>query len=301
MAMGIDLNHSVPEEFSFDKEKAVARKYAQRFQWEMILIGVGQACVWLSLWPLVMYEIIPLWSGFIVASLCACLSYLPSHEAQHGNYSRGNPERRWIDTFVGNFTLITLIYPYEILRVTHMKHHAYTNHNDKDPDFITSNAKSVKEVILLSLDGTSTDYAKYKDTFSNDAAFLKAFDKGVNIFLIYRAILMLLVFIFPLQTLLLWWLPAKIGVIYTTLFFSYYPHVGTEPGRYKNTRFWQHWMPRYINHSMQLHFVHHLHPNIGHYDEPKAIEELKPFLIARGVPGAKDIPDRITYNPLIKI
>jgi beta-carotene hydroxylase len=112
---------------------------------------------------------------------------------------------------------------------------------------------------------------------------------------------MSLVFLFPLQTLLLWWLPAKIGVLYTTLFFSYYPHVGTEPGRYKNTRFWQHWMPRYINHSMQLHFVHHLHPNIGHYDEPKAIEELKPFLIARGVPGAKDIPDRITYNPLIKI
>jgi len=35
--------------------------------------------------------------------------------------------------------------------------------------------------------------------------------------------------------------------------------------------------------------------------EPKAIEELKPFLIARGVPGAEDIPDRITYNPLIKI
>ena len=52
---------------------------------------------------------------------------------------------------------------------------------------------------------------------------------------------------------------------------------------------------------MQLHFVHHLHPNIGHYDEPRAIEELKPFLIARGVPGAEEIPDRITYNPLIKI
>ena len=36
-------------------------------------------------------------------------------------------------------------------------------------------------------------------------------------------------------------------------------------------------------------------------ESEKAIEELKPFLIARGVPGAEDIPDRITYNPLIKI
>jgi fatty acid desaturase len=51
---------------------------------------------------------------------------------------------------------------------------------------------------------------------------------------------------------------------------------------------------------MQLHFIHHLHPGIGHYDEPKAIEALKPFLIARGVPGSEDIPDRVKYNPLIK-
>ena len=298
--MGVDIKDAVSEEFSFEKEKAVAKKYAQRFQWEMILIGIGQACVWLSLWPLVMFGIIPLWLGFVVACFCACMAYLPSHEAQHGNYSRGDPKKRWIDTLVGHITLITVMFPYEILRVTHMKHHAYTNHDDKDPDFLTSNAKSVKEVILLSLDGTSPDYQKYKEVYSSDAAFQKAFEKGVKVSLAYRLTLMSLVFLFPLQTLLLWWLPAKIGVLYTTLFFSYYPHIGTEVGRYKNTRFWQHWMPRYLNHSMQLHFVHHLHPNIGHHDEPKAIVALKPFLIARGVPGAEDIPDRITYNPLIK-
>ena len=85
--MGVDIKDAVSEEFSFEKEKAVAKKYAQRFQWEMILIGIGQACVWLSLWPLVMFGIIPLWLGFVVACFCACMAYLPSHEAQHGNYS----------------------------------------------------------------------------------------------------------------------------------------------------------------------------------------------------------------------
>jgi len=39
----------------------------------------------------------------------------------------------------------------------------------------------------------------------------------------------------------------------------------------------------------------------SHFDEPKAIEVLKPFLIARGVPGAEAIPERVRYNPLIKI
>ena len=297
----MELDHKIPDEFSFEKEKAIAKSLSQRFQWEMIAIGIGQATIFLSLWPLTLMGFIPLWAGFLIATLCACLAYLPSHEAQHGNYSRGNPKKRWIDSLVGNFTLITLIYPYEILRVTHMKHHAYTNHPEKDPDYDNQHASSVAKLAVQVLDGTSVDYSKYEEVFAEDAAFQKGFKKGALIGLTYRAVLMIAVFLLPLHTLFLWWLPAKLGTVYTTTFFSWYPHLKTEQGRYKDTRFWQHWMPRYINHSMQLHFIHHLHPSIGHFDEPKAIEALKPFLIARGVPGAEQIPERVTYNPLIKI
>jgi len=297
----MELDQKIPDEFSFEKEKAIAKSLSQRFQWEMVAIGMGQATIFLSLWPLTLMGYIPLWAGFLIATLCACMAYLPSHEAQHGNYSRGNPKRRWIDSLVGNFTLITLIYPYEILRVTHMKHHAYTNHPKKDPDYDNQHASSVAKLAIQVLDGTSVDYSKYEEVFAEDAAFQKGFKKGALIGLTYRAVLMIAVFLFPLQTLFLWWLPAKLGTVYTTTFFSWYPHLKTEQGRYKDTRFWQHWMPRYINHSMQLHFIHHLHPSIGHFDEPKAIEALKPFLIARGVPGAEEIPERVTYNPLIKI
>ena len=296
----MELDQKIPDEFSFEKEKAIAKSLSQRFQWEMIAIGIGQVTIFLSLWPLTLMGFIPLWAGFLIATLCACLAYLPSHEAQHGNYSRGNPKRRWIDSLVGNFTLITLIYPYEILRVTHMKHHAYTNHPEKDPDYDNQHASSVAKLAVQVLDGTSVDYSKYGEVFAEDAAFQKGFKKGALIGLAYRAILMIAVFMLPLHTLFLWWLPAKLGTVYTTTFFSWYPHLKTEQGRYKDTRFWQHWMPRYINHSMQLHFIHHLHPSIGHFDEPKAIEALKPFLVARGVPGAEDIPERVTYNPLIK-
>jgi beta-carotene hydroxylase len=299
--MAMELDRHLPDEFSFEKEKAIAKSLSTRFQWEMIAIGVGQASIFLSLWPLTLMGYVPLWAGFLIATLCACFAYLPSHEAQHGNYSRGNPKRRWIDSLVGNLTLVTLIYPYEILRVTHMKHHAYTNHPEKDPDYKNQHASSIAKLAVQVLDGTTVDYSKYVEVFAEDAAFQKGFKKGAIIGLTYRAILMIAVFMLPLHTLFLWWLPAKLGTIYTTTFFSWYPHLNTEPGRYKDTRFWQHWMPRYINHSMQLHFIHHLHPSIGHFDEPKAIEALKPFLIARGVPGAEEIPERVTYNPLIKI
>jgi beta-carotene hydroxylase len=291
----------IAAEFSFEKEKAIAKSFSQRFQWEMILIGLGQTVIWLSLWPLVLNGIIDLWVGFLIASLCACFAYLPSHEAQHGNYSRGNPKLRWLDEFVGHITLITLIYPYHLLRVTHMKHHAYTNDPEKDPDYLNAHTSSVLKVIKNVLDGSTVNYEKYLKVFSADKAFVNSFEKAIPIALLYRFILLVLVVMFPLETLLLWWLPAKIGTVYTTVFFSYFPHLGTSTGRYQNTRFWTHWMPRYLNHSMQLHFVHHLHPGIGHYDEPKAIEALKPFLVARKVLGADQIPDRISLNPLIKI
>ena len=291
----------IAAEFSFEKEKVIAKSFSQRFQWEMILIGLGQAAIWLSLWPLVLNGIIDLWVGFFIAILCACFAYLPSHEAQHGNYSRDNPRLRWLDGFVGHITLITLIYPYHLLRVTHMKHHAYTNDPEKDPDYLNAHTSSVLKVIKNVLDGSTVDFGKYLEVFSTDKAFVNSFKKAIPISLLYRFTLLVLVIIFPLETLLLWWLPAKIGTVYTTVFFSYFPHLGTSTGRYQNTRFWSHWMPRYLNHSMQLHFIHHLHPGIGHYDEPKAVEALKPFLIARKVPGVNNIPDRVTLNPLIKI
>ena len=290
----------IAPEFSFEKEKIIAKSLSKRFQWEMILIGLGQAFIWLTLWPLVLYGYIPLFMGFLIATICACFAYLPSHESQHGNYSRGNPKLRWLDALVGHITLITLIYPYEILRVTHMKHHAYANDPEKDPDYNNAHAKSLFHVIKIAADGSSTDFQKYLEIFNNDKAFINSFNKGIPVALLLRATLMVLVVLFPFETLLLWWLPAKIGTVYTTVFFSYYPHQGTSTGRYKDTRFWSHWMPRFLNHSMQLHFIHHLHPSIGHFDEPKAVEALKPFLIARNVPGADQIPDRITYNPLVK-
>ena len=135
------------EEFSFEKEKEIARSFSKRFQWEMMLIGVGQATIWLCLWPLVIYGYISLFFGSLIAIVCACFAYLPSHEAQHGNFSRGNPKRRWIDSFVSHFTLITLMFPHDLMRCTHMKHHAYTNNPEKDPDYDTASSKTIWGVI----------------------------------------------------------------------------------------------------------------------------------------------------------
>ena len=70
----MNIDQGIPAEFSFMNEKAIAKSFSQRFQWEMILIGLGQAAIWLSLWPLVLFGYIPLWAGFFIASICACFA-----------------------------------------------------------------------------------------------------------------------------------------------------------------------------------------------------------------------------------
>ena len=294
-------NSNIPAEFSFEKEKEVARKFAQRFQWEMMLIGIGQALVWLSTWFLVINNYISLFVGFILASICACLAYLPSHEAQHGNYSRGNKKKKWLDTLIGHVSLMTLMYPYPIMQATHMKHHANTNNPEKDIDYGIVSCKNPWEVFLYTLQGPGRAYQEYFDVHKGDKNFVDKFSRGLLVSWVQRFLQLVLVVIFPFETLFLWFLPRKIGTYYTALNFSWYPHQGLGMGRYKDSKFYMFkYIPRYFTHSMQLHFVHHLHPNIGHWSEAEAIIALKPFLIARGVPGAEEIPDKINYRPLLK-
>ena len=119
-------------------------------------------------------------------------------------------------------------------------------------------------------------------------------------FLFYFAQIILAV-LYPIETFLLWWIPKRVATSYLGIVFSYFPHSGLEKGRYKDTRFWTNRVPRFLNHSMQIHTMHHMYPRICHYDEAKAIEALKPFMIERGMPGAEHIPEKLRWNPVTYI
>ena len=67
------------------------------------------------------------------------------------------PRLRWLDALVGHITLVTLNLPYEILRVTHMKHHAYTNDPEKDPDYLNAHAGvTLCKLLKDAADGSTT-------------------------------------------------------------------------------------------------------------------------------------------------
>ena len=247
---------------SIEEERKIARTFMGRIEWEMIVIGLGQVIVWVATWGLVVNNLIPLWGGFIITTVSTACAYLPSHAGQHGHLSGKHQNLDWLNTFISQISLIPLAQSHHILKATHMKHHAHTNDPRKDPDYRHSG--------------------------------------GLVGFLFFFAQMTVAV-IYPLETLLLWWVPRKLAVSYLGIIFSYEPHKDLPIGRYKDTRFWTNGLPRFINHSMQIHVMHHMYPRICHFDEPKAIEALKPFMIARGIPGAEKIPEKLRFNPTISI
>ena len=301
--MGVDkLANQDYQDLSIEQERKVARTLMGRIEWEMIVIGLGQCALWVVIWSLVVQSIIPLWAGFLMSTITTAFSYLPSHAGQHGHLSGKHKNLKWMNSVVGQISLIPLAQPHDILKATHLKHHAHTNDPKRDPDYGHTHVdhwwQSALNVHLQT--GVDGKLAKMVEEFSEeDPPFKQAMERGGLFSLLFLFAQMIVVVFYPLETFLLWWLPRKLATSFIGIIFSMEPHSKLPKGRYLDTRFWSNGMPRFLNHSMQIHVMHHMYPNICHFDEPKAIEALLPFMIERGIPGADKVPERVKLNSLL--
>ena len=291
-------------DLSIEAEREVARTFMGRIEWEMILIGLGQFTIWVVTWVLVVNAIIPLFLGFLIALFTACNAYLPSHAGQHGHLSGGRKNLQWLDFWVGQISVIPLAQSHDALKATHLKHHAHTNDPDNDPDFFHGNANSwlgAVRNVNVSYNDDGPAMKSIGKHMEEDPKFKAALEKGGAWTLLVYFVQIFMAILYPLETLLLWWIPKRVATSYLGVVFSYLPHSGLGSGRYKDTRFWTNKIPRFLNHSMQIHSMHHMYPRICHYDEAKAIQALKPYMIERGIPGAEHIPDKLRWNPVTYI
>ena len=88
------------------EERAIARKYVGGVPWIIVAWGLGNFALWVSLWPLTMMGIMPLWAAFIISTLSIGLCYLPSHDAQHSIIARKGEPLRWLNEMVGHLCII---------------------------------------------------------------------------------------------------------------------------------------------------------------------------------------------------
>ncbi|MEM9938775.1 MAG: fatty acid desaturase [Pseudomonadota bacterium] len=267
-------------------ERAVARRHLDKFPYLAVFWAFGNLAVWLSLWPLVFMGIIPLWLGFVIATLNVMLSYLPSHEAQHDIIARPGSKLRWLNEAVGHLSLIPLVLPFRLARLTHLDHHKHANDPELDPDYST-HAKGPLDAIWNSIVNRQPRANGGFNSYGDAAARHERFDillDGILYQIVFYGILITLAWSgYAIEATLLWWLPRHIGLTYIQYYLSWAPHhPGNEQGRYRNTRGFRSALGNIGSMGMQYHIIHHLHPRIPLYRTPKAYWEMKPILEARG-------------------
>ncbi|MEM8617029.1 MAG: fatty acid desaturase [Pseudomonadota bacterium] len=267
-------------------EREIARRHIDKFPYFAVAWAFANLACWLALWPLVFMGVVPLWLGFIVATLNVMLSYLPSHEAQHDIIARPGSRLRWLNQLVGHLSTLPLVLPYRVAKVTHMEHHKHANDPELDPDY-SVHASGPLQAIWASIanrqpraEGGFNAYGTALIRLGRPDVLMDA----VLYNLVFYSILFALAWSgFALEAALLWWLPRHIALTYIQYYLSWAPHhPGAQKGRYRNTRSFRALLGNIGSMGMQYHIIHHLHPRIPLYRTPMAYWEMKPILKARG-------------------
>ena len=274
-------NISIEEKNLIKQEQEIARKYLFNDTWIYVFWGIANFLVWLSLWPLAIMSILPLWIILIIACLNACLAYLPSHEAQHGNIIKRSSPYFWINELVGYISVIPLLSGYRILKETHMLHHKYTNHPEKDPD-ITFKSKNFLHALWVN--GVITRQSKNGYDLSNEFYQKNISKRAISEHLYFYWFHWILMISLAwtghgLVALCIWWIPRMIGTAYLQITLGWLPHRPMEKqGRYKDTRGWKAYTGTMLTQGMEYHIIHHLYPSIPLHKTPSAFRDMKHIL-----------------------
>ena len=266
-------------------EKKIANKYMNIVPWGVVAWGIGNLAIWLSLWPLVILGYVPIWLGFLIASINITLCYLPSHEAQHNIIAGEGEPLRWLNELVGHLSVIPLVTPYRMLKYTHYEHHKHTNDPELDPDYDV-HAKTDWHFLWKSILNRQPESGRnnaYPESLQRTGKE-KVIVDGIVFQGIYLATLFSLAWSgFAIEAALLWWLPKHIGITYIEYYLSWAPHhPGKKRGRYQDTRGFKSYVGNLLSLGMQYHIVHHLYPRIPLSKTPAAYRELRPILERKG-------------------
>jgi beta-carotene hydroxylase len=269
-------------------ERNIAAKYMHVVPWGAVAWGLGNCLIWLSLWPLVLMDIVSIWVAGPIATLNVMLSYLPSHEAQHSIIAREGHPLRWLNELVGHVSVIPFAVPFRVLRHTHMEHHAHANDPKLDPDYRVStmgrNDWEFFKNTVLSRQPAAKDNDAYGEALARTGKSHVMMD-----FLAYNLIYIGTLFIMAwtghaIEAFFLWWLPKQVTTTYINYYLSWMPHRPAEQqGRYKDTLPFKSMIGNVGSMGMQYHAVHHLYPRIPLSLTPAAFRELRPILIRKGM------------------
>jgi len=270
-------------------ERSIAEEFMGGLPWGSIAWAFTNLAVWLSLWPLTLAGMLPLWAAAPIATLNVILAYLPSHEAQHRIIAREGERLFWLNELVGHLSPVPMGLSYEAARLTHYEHHKHANHPEFDPDINTKSDgvwHMITKDVANQLKTASPGGAAYANCLARIGT--EEAKRAGAVALIYALATNAVIFGFAwagyaLEAAALVWLPRIIGGVYIRFFLSWAPHhPATDLGRYRDTRGFRSRLGNILTMGMQYHIIHHLYPRMPLIRHPAAFRALRPILVARG-------------------
>ena len=279
-------------------ENQTAAAYWGGFQPRIVVTFLAFSVVWVAVIVLGTTGVIPLWLGLVVNTVIASTFYMPMHEAAHKNIWGRTARGRRLEEVIGMLCAIPLGFSFAAHRPSHMRHHAFTNDPDRDPDHFTDGPLREMPAKWLSLVMVNTLLPLF--------AFVPAARRmlhprlrrsmggggsraeGLTQLRFWALTHIVLVVAFATglgwPALFLWYLPARLQSAWLLFIFAWYPHhPAGAVGRYVDTRVAVFRGSRQLVRGHDHHALHHLFPRVPHYRLPALWEDLAADLVTKGV------------------
>lgn len=282
------------------REREVAARHSGRVEWRIVFEAVWGVGGWAAMIALALAGMVPYWVAMLVnGTLVYCL-YMPLHEGTHNNIQGRDWSYRWLNDWVGRICSIPVGFSFRAHQISHMRHHAFANDPERDPDFYTSGSAlaipskvlrlSVGQVVIATL-GWRRAFLTAMPANEKSRLAIEG-DKPNEEFITQRrfatiqlvAIVLASVAGFFPEVMLLYYIPSRIGIGAMMFLFAWFPHhPAQERGRYRDTRVMLFPGSRLLFRGHDSHIIHHMLPRIPHYRIPAAFAELRPSLEAQGI------------------
>jgi beta-carotene hydroxylase len=249
-------------------------------EWPTVLFAAVVFTTLAASWGLFFFFRGPFWViSPIVNVLCVYACFTILHEAAHRNIFRDRDSHG--NDVLGGLAGLVMHGSFEQFVGIHLKHHASVNDPEEDPDFHARAPLSFKRLMAWIFTVPHYFYEfRRLHLKKGRSAFLIAvpylFLSGAYIAAFFGHWL-------P-ELLLLYTLPALIGVGFTVFVFDYLPHhPHNDRSRYGNATVYDHpkWNWIFMGHS--FHIVHHLWPSIPWYRYRKLYYDARGELLEAGV------------------
>jgi fatty acid desaturase len=210
---------------------------------------------------------LPILASCLINGFALYLFFSPMHDALHGSASK----YQFLNELIGRLSLVLLIpaAPLEIARWVHLRHHAHTT-ADIDPDNFMHHGKWW----VLPFRWANFDFFYIAEFFKNAGP---AAERSVRALIVYLSVflglvVLLVLFGYGLELLVLWLIPSRIGLALVGFVFVFLPHypadISARENKYQatTTRLGWEWVLTPLMVYQNYHLVHHLYPNIPFYN-----------------------------------